>query len=73
MKVVIEKSKEKGLDALFLLGDPHYYQLFGFLPSKVRSAYGPSDYFQELEIKANCLESIDTYVHLASAFTRLGL
>ena len=56
MQAVIEKSKEKGLDALFLLGDPKYYQLFGFTPSNVRSAYGPSDFFQELEIKTNCLE-----------------
>ena len=73
MQAVIEKSKEKGLDALFLLGDPKYYQLFGFTPSNVRSAYGPSDFFQELEIKTNCLESINTYVHLAPAFIRLGL
>ena len=42
MRAVITKSEEKGLDALFLLGDPNYYKLFGFLPSKVRSAYGPS-------------------------------
>jgi len=73
MRAVIERSKEKGLDALFLLGDPNYYKLFGFVASKVRSAYGPSEYFQELELKAGCLESIDVYVNLAPAFSRLEL
>jgi len=73
MRTVIGKSKEKGLDALFLLGDPNYYQLFGFLASKVRSSYGPSDYFLELELKAGCLESIDVFVRLAPAFNRLEL
>ena len=73
MRAVIEKSKEKGLDALFLLGDPNYYKKFGFVTSEVRSAYGPSEYFQELEIKASCLESRDVYVHLAQAFIRLEL
>ena len=73
MQAVIEKSKNKGLDALFLLGDPNYYKKFGFVASSVKSAYGPSEYFQELELKAYCLESLDVYVHLASAFIRLEL
>jgi len=73
MKAAIEKSREAGLDALFLLGNPDYYERFGFSPSGVRSAYGPSKYFQELELKTGCLESADVHVHLAPAFTRLGL
>ena len=73
MQAVIEKSKEKGLDALFLLGDPNYYKKFGFVASAVKSAYGPSEYFQELELKANCLESLNVHVHLAPAFIRLEL
>ena len=73
MRGVITKSEEKGLDALFLLGDPNYYKLFVFLPSKVRSAYGPSDYFQELVSNTDCAELMDVYVRLAPAFTRLGL
>ncbi len=73
MQTVIEKSKKKGLDALFLLGDPNYYSKFGFVASGVKSAYGPSEYFQELELKASCLESLKVYVHLAPAFIRLEL
>ncbi len=73
MSAVIEKSKTLGLDALFLLGDPNYYGRFGFIPSKVRSAYGPSDYFQELVLRNGDLELLDINVNLAPAFTRLGL
>jgi len=73
MQTVIEKSKKKGLDALFLLGDPNYYSKFGFVASGVKSAYGPSEYFQELELKASCLESLKVHVHLAPAFIRLEL
>ena len=73
MRAVVEKSREVGLDALFLLGNPDYYGTFGFAASKVRSAYGPSPYFQELELKSGCLETADVHVHLAPAFTRLGL
>ena len=73
MRAVIIKSEQKALDALFLLGDPNYYGLFGFLPSKVKSAYGPSDYFQELVLNKDCAELMNVYVRLAPAFTRLGL
>ena len=73
MQAVIEKIKKKGLDALFLLGDPNYYKKFGFVASGVKSAYGPSEYFQELEFKASCLESLKVHVHLAPAFIRLEL
>ena len=73
MRAVTEKSRKAGLDALFLLGNPDYYGRFGFRGSPVRSAYGPSKYFQELELKVGCLESADVHVHLAPAFKRLGL
>ena len=73
MQAVIEKSMNEGLDALFLLGDPNYYQKFGFEASTIKSAYGPSEYFQELELKVNCLESLNVHIHLAPAFIRLEL
>ena len=73
MRAAIAKSRQIGLDALFLLGSPEYYGSFGFSASKVRSAYGPSPYFQELELTPACLESADVHVHLAPAFRRLGL
>ena len=73
MHAVIEKSKATGLDALFLLGDPNYYQAFGFFPSKLRSAYGPSDVFQQLNLSNKVLEPKDAYVRLAPAFVRLDL
>ena len=73
MHAVIEKSKVTGLDALFLLGDPDYYQAFGFFPSKLRSAYGPSDFFQQLNLSNETIEPKDAYVRLAPAFVRLDL
>lgn len=73
MRAVIEESQGQDLDVLFLLGNPEYYKRFGFVASKVSSAYGPSIYFQELVLKSGALDLADVHVELAPAFTRLGL
>lgn len=73
MEAVIAKAIEKGLDALFLLGNPNYYRRFGFVASKVHSAYGPSIYFQELILNTDIEDMGDIHVSFAPAFIRLGL
>ncbi|GIS69930.1 MAG: N-acetyltransferase [Gammaproteobacteria bacterium] len=73
MHAAIEESKAAGLDVLFLLGDPNYYQRFGFVASQVDNVYGISKHFQELELNAGCVPDEKTYVHLAPAFARLGI
>lgn len=73
MEAVIEKSKVCGLHGLFLLGDPNFYSRFGFSPSEIKSAYGPSIYFQELIFDEN-ISGLDSFsVNLAAAFLRLEL
>jgi predicted N-acetyltransferase YhbS len=73
MRAVVDESKANGLDVLFLLGDPNYYRRFGFVPSNVDNVYRKTGHFQQLEINAGCIESRQTYAHLAPAFSRLGV
>ena len=73
MWAVIDESRVKGLDVLFLLGDPNYYRRFGFVPSNVDNVYRTTGQFQQLELNAGCIESVTTYAHLAPAFSRLGI
>ena len=73
MRAAIKKSKATGLDVLFLLGDPNYYQRFGFVASRVDNVYGISNHFQELELNAGCIPEEEPYAHLAPAFSRLGV
>ena len=55
MYAVITKGEEKGLDVLFLLGDPNYYKLFGFLP--IETSVVCSEYVNESTIVSLSLES----------------
>ena len=73
MRAVVDESKANGLDVLFLLGDLNYYRRFGFVPSNVDNVYRKTGHFQQLEINAGCIESGQTYAHLAPAFSRLGV
>ena len=70
METVIEKSRDSGLDALFLLGDPSYYQRFGFQVTGVRSDY-PAEYFQAFELTPGCLRDGQTKAQYASAFAAI--
>ena len=70
MEVVIEKSRSLELDALFLLGDPAYYQRFGFRVTGVRSDY-PAEYFQALELTPECLRDGQTKAQYARAFAAI--
>ncbi len=59
-----------GIDALFILGDPNYYQRFGFVISTLKSDYNVEN-FQELELTEDCLENIKSKVTYADAFLHL--
>ena len=70
MDAVIERSRSAELDALFLLGDPAYYQRFGFRVTGVRNDY-PEEYFQALELTPECLRDGQTKAQYAPAFAAI--
>ena len=70
METVLAESRSIGLDALFLLGDPAYYQRFGFQMSEVTSDY-PAAYFQAYEVNRACLLNVAAKAHYAAAFSSL--
>ena len=70
MTSAINESKKKGMDALFLLGDPNYYKRFGFIVSKLKNDYSVEN-LQELELTKNCLVNIKSKVTYANAFLNL--
>ena len=70
MEAVIERSRSVELDALFLLGDPAYYQRFGFQVTGVRSDY-PAEYFQAFELTPGCLHGGQTKAQYAPAFAAI--
>ena len=67
MTEVIHESKKKGMDALFLLGDPNYYKRFGFIVSKLKNDYR-AEHFQELELTEGCLVNVKSKITYANAF-----
>ena len=71
IKVAISESKKIQLDALFVLGNPKFYQKFGFKKSNLKNKYNTQN-FQELEITKECLTDIDSKIHYAEAFSNLS-
>ena len=71
IKAVIKNSEKMKMDALFLLGDPNYYERFGFNVSKLQSDY-KAEHFQELELTKDCLVNVKSEVIYASAFLSLN-
>ena len=70
MNEVLLRSRGADLDALFLLGDPAYYQRFGFKITAVKSDY-PAPYFQAFELTPKCLHGHKAQAFYASAFAAL--
>ena len=70
METVIDKSRDSGLDAIFLLGDPFYYQRFGFEITDITSDY-PAEFFQVFELTAQCLNNVSAKANYANAFSAL--
>ncbi len=71
IKAAIKNSEKMKMDALFLLGDPNYYERFGFNVSKLQSDY-KAEHFQELELTKDCLVNVKSEVIYASAFLSLN-
>ena len=69
-EAIIEKSRSIGLNALFLLGDPAYYQRFGFQVTDIESDY-PAEYFQAHELTPECLIGAKARAHYARAFSSI--
>lgn len=70
MEMVIDKSRDSGLDAIFLLGDPTYYQRFGFEITDITNDY-PAEFFQAFELTAKCLNNVSAKANHANAFSAL--
>lgn len=70
MEAVIERSRSAELDALFLLGDPDYYQRFGFGVTDISSDY-PAEFFQAFELTPQCLNNVSARANYANAFSAL--
>ena len=70
IKAAIKNSEKMEMDALFLLGDPNYYERFGFNVSDLKSGYMP-EHFQELELTKDCLVNVESEVIYANAFLSL--
>ena len=70
IKAVIKNSEKMKMDALFLLGDPNYYERFGFNVSNLKSGY-MAEHFQELELTKDCLVNVESEVIYANAFLSL--
>ena len=68
MQAVIKKSRQEKLDALFLLGDPAYYQRFGFTVSSLANDYS-TNHFQELAFTEGCLSKLKCRAEYAAAFS----
>ena len=54
----------------FLLGDPDYYQRFGFGVTDIGSDY-PAEFFQAFELTPQCLNNVSAKANYANAFSAL--
>ena len=64
--------REKGIDAVIVLGDPPYYRRFGFDPALAAHLASPyaGPHLQALEFRAGALRDVRTVAH-APAFARM--
>lgn len=71
----LERCKELQIDGVVVLGHPHYYPRFGFLPSSnygIVSEYDvPEDVFMVLELRPGALHGKSGRVHYHSEFGNL--
>ena len=71
MQAMADSAKELGIDVLFVLGDPDYYDRLGFKPCSVKSAYGPSEYYRAKFLQAEPQDLSHCEARLAPAFAAL--
>jgi len=72
MNSVIRQSSGDGVDALFLLGHPAYYQRFGFSTTHIANEYGVTDPFMALELRRDCLRDVEALAQYVPEFGEVG-
>ena len=67
------ECRQRGHRAVFVLGDPAYYQRFGFRAATVRHLHSPyaGEHFQGLELQAGALTALAGEVIYPAAFSAL--
>ena len=66
----------RGHDFVVVLGDPSYYQRFGFRPAgefDLSNEYGVGDEFMAIELRRGCLVGVAGLVQYAAEFKELGV
>ena len=71
MRAMADSAKELGIDVLFVLGDPGYYDRLGFQSCSVNSAYGPSEYYRAKFLQGERQDLSHCEARLAPAFAAL--
>jgi putative acetyltransferase len=67
--------RQRGVDAVILVGHPEYYPRFGFVPARsfhLTSDYGDGDAFMALELKAGGLNGVKGKVRYVPEFEETG-
>lgn len=72
MEGVIQRARDEGVDALFLLGDPDYYPRFGFAATHIDNEYGATDAFMALELRPGCLHDVRALAIYVDEFSEVG-
>jgi putative acetyltransferase len=69
----IGEARAAGWDAIFLLGEPHYYSRFGFsvgAAAKFGTVY-PKEFMMALELRAGRLDALEGDISYAPAFAEI--
>jgi putative acetyltransferase len=74
IRAAIKTAKSKDWDGIFLLGDPAYYQRFGFSVADAANFQSPyaGPYLMVLSVKGDVLPAQSGVIEYASAFNQLG-
>ncbi len=74
MRAGIKRAQENGWERIFLLGEPAYYNRFGFAAETAAGFSSPyaGPYFMALELAENLPDRSEGVAEYASAFSRLG-
>lgn len=71
----LEMCRTQGYDFVVLLGAPHYYTRFGFIPARefgLSSDYGDGDEFQGRELRPGVLRGAKGVVKYVAEFAEVG-
>lgn len=72
----LKMANLRGYDTCVVLGDPAYYQRFGFQTAALfglENEYGAHEEFMALELRRGCLRGVAGVVQYAPEFNQLGV